>query len=120
MSGMRKTQKLEWVHGVNSNVGGANDKCSTRRFQYAVSGMGKTKKFDAMVTCVDRHSGWIISVPVLMKGLTAGKVAKLLHAQWRIFGVPSVITCDRGAHFVGTWWQSKCNFMGILAAYSHA
>ena len=34
------------------------------------------EKFVTMVVCVDRHSGWIVAIPCLNKGLTGAKVAK--------------------------------------------
>lgn len=77
--------------------------------------------FDTMVVCVDRHSGWIVAVPCLGKGLTGQKVAKLMmRHQWRLFGVPSVITSDQGSHFVSGWWQTLCALQGTRIAYSHA
>ena len=32
--------------------------------------------FDTLAVCVDRHSGWIIGVPCLNKGLTGAKLAQ--------------------------------------------
>lgn len=78
------------------------------------------KIYDAMAVCVDRHSGWIIAVPVLMKGLTAQKVALAMYDQWRFFGVPSFITTDRGPHFVGAWWETMCNCIGAKMQYAQA
>ena len=37
--------------------------------------------YDGMLVCVDRHSGWVVAVPVLMKGLTAQKVVLLMYEQ---------------------------------------
>ena len=55
--------------------------------------------YDTVILCVDRHSGWIVAVPALNKGLTGAKVAKaMLTAQWNLFGVPSIITSDQGSH----------------------
>jgi hypothetical protein len=34
--------------------------------------------YDTMAVCVDRHSGWIVAVPVQKKGLTGAKVAKAM------------------------------------------
>lgn len=77
--------------------------------------------FNMMVVCVDRHSGWIVAVPCKKQGLTGARVAKLMLAhQWRPFGVPSIVTCDRGSHFVSEWWQTMCALMGIRVAFSHS
>lgn len=83
-------------------------------------------KFNTMVVCVDRHSGWTVAVPVQGtgpqgKGITGAQIAKLmLRHQWRPFGIPSTITSDRGAHFIGSWWQTLCAELGIRAAYAQA
>ena len=63
------------------------------------------EKFDRLVVCVDRHSGWIIAVPCLDKGLTGRSVALKMLNEWRIFGVPSIITSDQGSHFTSVWWK---------------
>ena len=77
--------------------------------------------YDAMAVCVDRHSGWIVAVPCVYKGLTAAKVAQaMLLWQWRPFGVPSIITSDQGSSFVNAWWRHMCACMGIRHALSHA
>jgi hypothetical protein len=63
--------------------------------------------YDMMAVCVDRHSGWIVAVPVQNKGLTGAKVAKAMFKyQWRPFGIPSIITSDQGSHFTGEWWRT--------------
>ena len=38
-------------------------------------------EYDCMVVCVDRHSGWIVAVPCLYRGLTGAKVANLMLEQ---------------------------------------
>ena len=79
------------------------------------------QKFDTLVVCVDRHSGWVVAIPTLYVGLTGVKVAKLmLQNFWRPFGIPSVITSDLGSHFVSAWWQTLCAHLGIRMAYGHA
>ena len=82
--------------------------------------------FNILAVCVDRHSGWIVAVPVESsspsgKGVTGEQVAKLmLRHHWRPFGIPSVITCDRGPHFISSWWQALCAKLGIRVAYAQA
>ena len=79
------------------------------------------RELNTIVLSVDRHSGWVVAVPERKQGLTGAKVAKLMQEhQWRLFGVPSVVTCDRGSHFVSEWWQTMCALMGIRVAFSHA
>ena len=67
------------------------------------------QNYDTLIVCVDRHSGWVVAIPGLKKGLTGSKVAKaMVQNQWRPFGIPSLITSDQGSHFIGSWWQTMC------------
>jgi hypothetical protein len=76
--------------------------------------------YDTMAVCVDRHSGWVIAVPCQNRGLTGKKVALAMLKEWRIFGIPSILTSDQGSHFVGEWWKNMCAALGIRHAYSQA
>ena len=77
--------------------------------------------FDTIAVCVDRHSGWIVAIPCLAKGLTGAKLAKeMVKHQWRPFGIPSIISSDQGSHFTSTWFQNLCSLLGIRQAYSQA
>jgi hypothetical protein len=79
------------------------------------------ESFDAMAVCVDRGSGWTVAVPQLRKGLTAKKVAIAMYRDWwEPFGIPSIITSDRGPQFAGAWWTTICAQVGIRRAYSQA
>jgi transposase InsO family protein len=79
------------------------------------------KFFDQMAVCVDRHSGWVVAVPMVKKGLTGEKVAKeMLKVLWRPFGIPSIVTSDQGSHFISNWWQTLCANLGIRLAYAQA
>jgi hypothetical protein len=78
-------------------------------------------KFDCMVVCVCRSSGWIVAVPGLLKGLKADKVAKqMFRLWWSPFGLPSIISSDRGPQFANAWWSTMCGLLGIRQAFSHA
>jgi hypothetical protein len=78
-------------------------------------------EYNMMAVCVDRHSGWIVAIPVLEKGLKGAKLAKqMVRDQWRPFGIPSIISSDQGSHFVSTWWTNLCSLLGIRQAYSQA
>ena len=79
-------------------------------------------RVDALLLCVDRMTGWIVAIPTQKNGLTAEKTVKLLLHKWLDVGggIPSVITSDQGAQFVGAWFQGMCSRMGILQAYSQA
>jgi hypothetical protein len=79
------------------------------------------QKFDAFLMCVDRHSGWMVARPTLHLGLTGEKAAHLLlDNAWGEVGIPSIITTDLGAQFVGAWWRCICSRLGIRVAYSQA
>ena len=79
------------------------------------------QKFDSMLLCVDRLSGWVVAKPTTKLGLTAEKAAHLmLDNCWDLFGVPIQITSDQGAQFIGQWWKTLCARMGIRQAYSQA
>ena len=67
--------------------------------------LSRGKSFDSVAVCVDRHSGWVVAVPCVNKGLMGAFVAqKMLKWQWRPFGVPSVIKSDQVSLFVGSWF----------------
>ena len=78
-------------------------------------------KYDSMVVCVDRLSEWVIARPTQAVGLTAEKAAHLVMENgWETFGVPSLITSDRGTQFVGQWWKTMCARLGVRQAFSQA
>jgi len=78
------------------------------------------KRYDTIGVCVDRQSGWIIAAPFLNKGLTSERVAKEMYKQWDMFGIPTIVTSDRGPHFAGGWWRTLCGKLGVRVAYSQA
>ena len=79
------------------------------------------QKFDSMVVCVDRHSGWLVALPCTKKNLTAEWVAEnMLKYWWRPFGIPSIISSDQGSHFINEWWEVMCSKLGIRQMFSPA
>jgi len=77
--------------------------------------------YDCYVACVDRMSGWIITIPALRKGLSAKSIAKqMFQRAWSLFGIPSVITSDQGPQFAAAWWQTLCGCLGIRQAFAQA
>jgi hypothetical protein len=77
--------------------------------------------FDAFLLWVDRHSGWMVARPTLYEGCTGEKAAQLFFtSSWGEIGVPSIITCDLGSHFISGWWKTMCNRLGIRLAFSQA
>ena len=79
------------------------------------------ESYNTIAVCVDRHSGWVVAVPAMDKGLTGAKLAKLMvRNKWRPFGIPSIISSDQGSHFTSTWWSTLCSLLGIRQAFSQA
>ena len=61
---------------------------------------------------IDR-SRWSEAVP--LKSTTAEECARVILCSWiPLFGVPSVITSDHGAHFTSSVWSPLCRFLGIV------
>ena len=53
--------------------------------------------YDSILLCVDQFTGWIIALPALKEGLKAEKdTHMIIERWWDGFGIPSIITCDRG------------------------
>ena len=84
--------------------------------------------YDCVILAVDRHSGYIVAIPGKKSkkkykkdkhgvGLQATTVANAMIRHWlTIFDVPAVICSDGGSQFVGTWFKTMCNHMGIRHA----
>lgn len=65
---------------------------------------------------MDRLSGWLIATPHLAnKDLALAMLEKL-----DLFGIPAVMSSDRGSHFVANWWHTLCGAIGVGVAYAHA
>ena len=77
-------------------------------------------KYDTIALCVDRESGWIVATPHLDKGLTGRKIAEDMFQQWGMFGIPSRVSSDRGAHFASNWWKTLCAAHGVRVGYGQA
>jgi len=82
--------------------------------------MHEGKPYDTLVVCVCRTSGWMVATPHLNKGLTADKVAKSMYRHWEMFGIPSIVTSDRGQHFASAWWMTMCALHGVYPRYGQA
>ena len=78
--------------------------------------------YNAIIICVDRHSGWVIAIPTNKIGLTSEKVGKLLYYRWLDLGggIPSIITSDQGPQFTGKFFAALCSLMGIRQAFTQA
>ena len=68
--------------------------------------------FTHMFTIVDRTTRW--PEAILLKNTTAADCAAALTSGWIArFGVPSIITSDRGVQFTSQIWQILCKTLRI-------
>ena len=71
---------------------------------------------NVLLTVIDRWTGWPDAFPMTMHGdaANAKACAKVLILRWiAMWGVPDVITSDRGPQFVSDLWIEMCQLMGI-------
>ena len=71
---------------------------------------------NVLLTVIDRWTGWPDAFPMTMHGdaANAKACAKVLIRRWiAMWGVPDVITSDRGPQFVSDMWIEMCQLMGI-------
>ena len=75
--------------------------------------------FDAILMCVDRHSGYIVAAPITKEGLTSQRAAKLLYRNWfTVFGPQRGLISDKGSAFVSSWFKTLCHLQGVHNAES--
>ncbi len=68
--------------------------------------------FKYLFTTIDRSTRWVEAIPV--KNMEAATIADALVAGWvSRFGVPSVITSDRGTQFTLAVWEALCKRLNI-------
>ena len=71
---------------------------------------------NTLLTVIDRWTGWPEAFPMTMHGDAANTkaCAKVLVRQWIArWGVPDIITSDRGSQFASDLWLEVCRFMEI-------
>ena len=65
-----------------------------------------------LLTVVDRTTRWLEAVP--LASITAEKCAEAIVDRWiSRFGIPAVVTTDRGRQFTSALWASLCATLGI-------
>jgi len=68
--------------------------------------------FKYLFTIIDRSTRWVEAIPV--KNMEAATIADALVAGWvSRFGVPAVITSDRGTQFTSAVWEALCSRLQI-------
>jgi transposase InsO family protein len=87
-----------------------------RRFEHVhvdlVGPLSQSSGFSHLFTIVDRTTRWPEAIP--LSGIAAADCAAALFSGWiQRFGVPSVITSDRGAQFTSSLWTALCNILAI-------
>jgi hypothetical protein len=87
-----------------------------RRFEHIhvdlVGPLPQSSGFSYLFTMVDRTTRWPEAIP--LSGIAAADCAAALFLGWiQRFGVPSVITSDRGAQFTSSLWSALCSILSI-------
>ena len=68
--------------------------------------------YSYLFTAVDRSTRWLEAIP--LKDMSAASCADALISGWvSRFGVPSLITSDRGTQFTSAVWEALCNKLGV-------
>jgi transposase InsO family protein len=95
----------------------------TRRFSHIhvdlVGPLPASEGYTYLFTIMDRTTRYPEAVP--LKAITTRDCAFALFQGWVCrFGVPAVITSDRGAQFTSALWSAVCRLLGIHHAQSTA
>ena len=87
-----------------------------RRFSHVhidlVGPLPQSSGFTQILTMMDRSTRWPEAVP--LADVSASSVARALLHHWiSRFGVPDLITSDRGPQFSSAVWSAVCEFLNI-------
>jgi transposase InsO family protein len=87
-----------------------------RRFEHVhvdlVGPLPQSSGFSYLFTIVDRTTRCPEAIP--LSGVAAADCAAALFSGWiQRFGLPSVITSDRGAQFTSSLWSALCSILSI-------
>ena len=91
----------------------------TRRFSHVhvdlVGPLPSRHSFTFLFTMIDRTRRWLEGVPLSF--ISAESCAGALISTWiSRFGVPAVLTSDRGSQFTFSIWTGVCSMLGISAS----
>ena len=70
-----------------------------------------------LLTIIDQWTSWPEAFPLSATGeaASAQACAKILVREWiPCYGVPDVLTSDRGSQFTSELWASVCKLMGVV------
>jgi len=87
-----------------------------RRFSHVhvdlVGPLPSSHGYTYLLTCIDRSTLWPEFIP--STGIsTAECVSALFHGWISRFGVPSIVTSDRGTQFTSSLWSNICSLLNI-------
>ena len=87
-----------------------------RRFAHVhvdlVGPLPSSHGFTYLFTCIDRSTRWPEAIP--LTGISVVDCASdMFHGWISRFGLPAVITSDRGAHFTSSLWSAICSQLKI-------
>ena len=69
--------------------------------------------YSYLLTVIDRTSRWSEVVP--LSSITSKACAGAFTSTWvSRFGVPALLTSDRGSQFTSSVWSELCSILGIL------
>ena len=88
----------------------------SRRFSHVhvdlVGPLPASEGFTYLFTVIDRTTRWAEAIPLQMT--SAAACARALFRGWiSHFGVPAVMTSDRGTQFTSSLWAALCTLLGI-------
>lgn len=88
----------------------------SRRFSHLhcdlVGPLPSSAGYNYIFTIIDRTTRWAEAVP--LSSISASDCASALFSSWiSRFGVPQIITSDRGTQFVSSLWSCLCSLLGI-------
>ena len=87
-----------------------------RRFSHVhldlVGPLPSSQGFSYILTMIDRASRWPEAIP--LSSITVESCARAFISTWvSRFGVPALLTSDRGALFTSSVWSEVCSVLGI-------
>ena len=87
-----------------------------RRFSHVhldlVGPLPSSQGFSYLLTMIDRTSRWPEAVP--LSSISTESCARAFISSWvSRFGVPALLTSDRGAQFTSAVWSEVCSVLGV-------